>query len=142
MSFLEPSPCSWHCNWKCCWLKTGKVWGCLLAQKGKSGSRLPLKHFHTSAARIHISNPIYSEALAKLKMIFNFFIISHTFLGKSFYSHSRRPMLWTMFIYNKGVEGVGEISLFINIYIIKLCMRLAFSGANFIFTRVFPECDG
>ena len=30
------------------------------AQKRKSGSRLPLKHFHTSAAGIHISNAIYS----------------------------------------------------------------------------------
>ena len=37
-----------------------KVGGCLLAQKGKSGSRLPLKHFHTSVTRIHTSNPIYS----------------------------------------------------------------------------------
>ena len=47
------------------------------SKEGESGSRLALKHFHTSATGNHISNPIYSEA--KLKTDLCSFV--HHFLG-------------------------------------------------------------
>ena len=99
-----------------------KVGGCLLAQKGKSGSRLPLKHFHTSVTRIHISNPIYSGTgkIEKENSFVHFF------------------MEYWESILQQGSGEVGRVCLFINLYI-KLCMRLPFSRANIVFYEALSK---
>ena len=79
-----------------------------MAREVKSGSRLPLKHFHTSAARIHISNPIYSEALAKLKKGNSFFFDNFEpkklqLFSETYFMDPTAPILFT---YNVGV-GMG-----------------------------------